>query len=1066
MALRASRFRRHLLRGIAFAGFATLAYTGPAEAQATYRIPAQSLDLALRDFGLQSGVTIMADAALTRGKSTQGISRYSSPEAALDAILRGTGLTYRREGKVFVIIALKSASTAGNGQAAVPAAAPINNQDPPLPDIIVTAQKRAEPIQKVPIALSAFTSKTLDEYKIEGGAELLRAVPNVNFSKNNFSGYNFSIRGVGTKAISVTTDPAVAISFNNTPLLRNRLFEQEYFDVERIEVLRGPQGTLYGRNATGGVVNMITNKPTDKFEGQLKTEVGNYDTRRVSGMLNVPLGDTFAVRVAGAYTKRSGFDYNTVTDQAVNGRDLWSTRVSARWKPASNFTADLVWEHFNEKDNRSRTGKQLCHNDPGPSEVGGVAAPDAFQPLLSQGCAMGSLYGAGAFGVPNGRSIPFITAAAGVVSLGYVPDSNFGTLISIINPNADPYAGIVQSTNLRQIATKFDPQFQAKNDVFQLNLDWDVAKNLKISSQSLYTKDYYYSTQDYNRFNSNPIFNDSNVGLLDVFGNPIGPGLTPGGIFVDPQLGPSNTIISVDMVRSRSEQFSQELRIQSSNSGPFNFSLGANYLHFNISEDYYVFDNLLSAIAEGFYNQLTGFGGPAQPCPLNSDTGCMYVDPNPLDKINGQGHNYFRSDNVYKVDSYAAFGEAYWQVAHGFKLTAGLRYTDDRKTTTPIPSQLLLAPGFLGSGFVGQGYPAQPDIHQSWQRFTGRLALDWTPRLSFTDSTLFYASYSRGYKAGGTNPPGIDANPQYLQFYPQPTTYKPEYINAFEVGMKNSLDGGRLTLNASAFFYDYKGYQISKIVDRTALNENFNATTWGAELEATWRPVRHLLINANVGYLGTRLANGSQSIDVMDRTQGDPNWTLVRPWVQLTSNCIAPTKIVQNILNDPSALPFYLVALCGGNALTGGFGPGSFLGSMYGVYDLDTAPNHGQGIAANVSGNELPNAPHWTVNLGAQYTIEMGDWALTPRADFYRQSASWARIYNTPIDRLKAWDNTNVSLTLDQRKWNMTFQLYVKNLFNATPITDAFINSDDSGLTTNVFTLDPRIIGFSIAKRF
>ncbi|PNA06250.1 hypothetical protein C1X93_30635, partial [Pseudomonas sp. GW456-11-11-14-LB1] len=91
-------------------------------------------------------------------------------------------------------------------------------------------------------------------------------------------------------------------SYNNTPLLRNRLFEQEYFDVERVEVLRGPQGTLYGRNATAGVVNMLPNNPSDRFEGMLKGEVGNYDTRRVSGMINVPLTDSFAVRVAGAYT--------------------------------------------------------------------------------------------------------------------------------------------------------------------------------------------------------------------------------------------------------------------------------------------------------------------------------------------------------------------------------------------------------------------------------------------------------------------------------------------------------------------------------------------------------------------------------------------------------------------------------------------------------------------------------------------------------------------------------------------------------------------------------------------
>src|SRR3546814_1755921 len=78
------------------------------------------------------------------------------------------------------------------------------------------------------------------------GSELVRAVPNVSFSKSNFASYNFSIRGIGTKALSVASDPAVAVSFNNTPLIRNRLFAQEYFDVERVEVLRGPQGTLYG----------------------------------------------------------------------------------------------------------------------------------------------------------------------------------------------------------------------------------------------------------------------------------------------------------------------------------------------------------------------------------------------------------------------------------------------------------------------------------------------------------------------------------------------------------------------------------------------------------------------------------------------------------------------------------------------------------------------------------------------------------------------------------------------------------------------------------------------------
>ncbi len=1064
------RLRRHLIRGIALGGLVAATCATPALAQKSYHIRSQSLDLALRDFGLQSGLTILADAALTRNKMAPAVDMAVSPERALELLLRGSGLTYRRRGNVFVVTPAQAEPAPGNGPAAGPAAAPIDPQQPQPGDVIVTAQKRSESIQKVPIAVSAFSAKLLDEYKIESGAELLRAVPNVNFSKNNFSGYNFSIRGVGTKAVSVTTDPAVAISFNNTPLLRNRLFEQEYFDVERIEVLRGPQGTLYGRNATAGVVNMVTNKPTDKFEGMLKGEVGNYDTRRVSGMINIPLSDTLAVRVAGAYTNRSGFDYNTVTNQAVNGRDLWSLRTTAQWRPTSNFTASFVWEHFSEKDNRSRTGKQLCHNDPGPTQLGDVPVPEFYtfggpvRAIMSQGCVAGSLYDKGAFGVPNGLSLPYVLAAGSTFFLGYTPD---GTPVPFTNPNLDPYKGLVQSRNLRDIATKFDPIFRARNDVFQLNLEWGVSNNLKLYSQTLYSKDYYYSAQDYNRFNSIPIINSSD-GLTDPFGNPITPGLTPGGIFTDPQLGPSNTLLAVDLVNSRSEQWSQEFRIQSSNAGALNFSLGANYLHFKTNEDYYVFSNFFSAISLGLFNQATGPVGSTPPCLPNSGTGCIYVDPNPLSKINGQGHNYFRSDNIYKVDSYAAFGEVYWKATSDLKFTAGLRYTDDRKVTTPIPSQLLLGPGLVGGGTVTEGYPALPDIRQSWQRFTGRFVVDWNPKLSFTDSTLVYGSFSHGYKAGGTNPPGIGANPDVLQFYAQPSTYRPEYVNSFEIGTKNTLDNGRLTLNASAFYYDYKGYQISKIVDRTALNENFNAKTWGAELEATWRPVHNLLFNANLGYLGTRLGNGSKSIDVMNRTQGDPNWTVVRPWIQYASNCIAPTKIVQNILSDPNFAPFYLTVLCGGAGILPGanYNPGSFLADQYGAYDLATAPNHGQGIAADVSGHELPNAPHWTVNIGAQYTVETGDWAITPRADFYRQSASWARIYNTSIDRLRAWNNVNVSLTLEQRQWGATFQFYVKNLFNSTPITDAFINSDDSGLTTNVFTLDPRIIGFSAAKRF
>ena len=1105
MSQRARVFHRHLLCGAAIISLTIGATAAHAAERARYNIPPQALDSALRDFGAQSGVTLLVDTQLTGGKRSRGFAASADPETALRTLLAGTGLQYKREGDVFVV----RPSLAANRQpilirtAAVTtvAAAPADSAPTSVDELIVTAQKKEERIQDVPIAISAFSGKALEEQKIEGGPDLLKAIPNVTFSKNNFSGVNFSIRGVGTKAVSVTTDPAVAISFNNTPVIRNRLFEQEYYDIDRVEVLRGPQGTLYGRNATAGVVNVITAKPTDIFEGMIKGEVGNHNTRRLSGFVNVPLGDTLALRVAGASTQRDGFDFNTITDNKVNGRDLWSGRISLEWKPTDNFSANFVWEHFDESDNRSRTGKQLCHRDPGPSSVQGFGniTDDRFpsytgvnaeqvKGILSQGCLPGSLFNADAFGTPNGNSLPLVIAGQGVVQLGLDPN-DLNRIVPLLQQGVDPYGGAMQSTNLREIASQFDPIYRAKNDTFQLNLDFDITPDLKLSSQTLYSKDDYYSSQDYNRFNTSPVFNDSS-GLIDPSTNqPSTRSITPGGIFCDPQLGCSSSIVGLDISQARSKQWSQEIRLQSAFSGPINFSLGANYLRYETAEDYYVLFNVATAIAQQFLNsQFPGTCQPGQTLPGTNDQ-CLYIDPNKASNINGQGHNYFRSSNPYKVESSAIFGEVYWNVAENVKITGGLRYTDDRKSFTQVPSQLLLAPnGVIGGGVVNSGYPTieeldraycalkgtlpencvvrQSDIKQRWGEVTGRLGVDWKPELSFTDQTMVYAFYSRGYKGGGANPPQIGSDPSILQYAANPSTFRPEFVNAFEIGTKNSFLGGSLILNGSAFYYDYKDYQVSKIVDRTALNENFDARVWGLELESVWQPTRNFRMNANIGYLNTKLGKGSKSIDLMDRTQGDPNYMVVKPWVQLSSNCVVPTAVVAQVLN--SFFPGTLGNLCGGGGLLGDFRKGGLLNTFTGIeYDPSLQPNGGQGFFADVSGNDLPNSPHMTFNIGAQYSMDLPEnWRATVRADYYYQAKSFARVYNTEYDRLKAWDNTNISLVVANPDKGLTFEVYVKNVFDKTPVTDSFTNSDDTGLTTNVFTLDPRLVGLSVRKTF
>ncbi len=197
-----------------------------------------------------------------------------------------------------------------------------------------------------------------------------------------------------------------------------------------------------------------------------------------------------------------------------------------------------------------------------------------------------------------------------------------------------------------------------------------------------------------------------------------------------------------------------------------------------------------------------------------------------------RGHNYFLSQNPYVLNSYAGFGEAYYNVYAGSE--ADRRPALDRRSEAfrRYPERTLTSGRAIQS-------PA-PSISNG-TKWTGRFDVNWTPKLDFTDQTMIYGSYAHGYKAGGANPPGavclclrhmvgIDVIPVH------PLTFEPEFIDAYELGTKNTLLDGALTLNGDVFYYNYKGYQISEIVDRTPINLNFDATSQGRGTEATWEP--------------------------------------------------------------------------------------------------------------------------------------------------------------------------------------------------------------------------------------
>jgi iron complex outermembrane recepter protein len=1232
-------------------------------ATVSFDIPAQDLGEALADFARQSGQEMLYAPSTVAGKTSTAINgRLSRPEA-MGQLLEGTGLLFEihESGSMIIgdeagIAAYRERMLTSDASAAVQATPPTATPAPiadidsarraGVEEIIVTGQKKAERLQDVPIAISAFSMETLDAQKIEGGFDLLKAVPNVTFSKTNFSGYNFQIRGIGTQAISATTDPGVAVSFNNTTLIVNRLFEQEYLDIERVEVLRGPQGTLFGRNATAGVINVISAKPViGEALGEVKLETGNFNAQRIRGHYNLPLGDTVALRAAYASTVRDGYGYNEYSEvendfrprvqSDVDDRDLWTGRLTLGWEPNDRLRVNLLWERFEEDDRRVRTSKQLCTRDTGQVfDLHDGSQTDPVQygySFYSQGCKGGSLYDAAAFGTPNGASLPYLsafywgTALSGLAELigarearglggspyysapgvpgfpeGCDPDLDpfsGGCFIdpvperqALIDPkcdltasssqislypvdlcNPDVFRGRSQSHDLRTISSQLEPQYHASSDVYELSFDYQLSDDLLFAWQTVYARDEYYATQDYNRFTAFPIWEDSSaacdysiggsgvdepdcssVGTFadgyytDLSPRPEGTPLGTPGVLCDPQLGCSDTLLIQDLSRAESTQFNQEIRLVSSFASDINFSLGANYTNFETLNDYFVFSNAFTHLLNFFPFQYHNSA-----CAIH-DTFCRYVDPHTLDEIiageGGDGHNYFRNGNPYKLRSAALFGELYWQATERLKLTAGLRFTWDRKVFTPVPSQLLLGDyrqaGISGAQvgvpydpFVpegggphlcveihttcplsgtapdGRGYPAEPDIVQEWRVPTGRVVLDYKPdpRFDWQDETMVYLSLARGYKGGGANPPSV-AEPQ-ARFFSQasggfvvPATFDPEYVNAVEIGSKNTLFGGALNLNLSAFYYDYADYQISKIVDRTAVNENFDATVWGLELESLIAPTPDTLFNLTVGYLRTRVADGEASIDLMDRTDGgrrhfapDPeatgsngrttdfpdgfdDWIVLGPDIKSASNCIAPRELIEAEYQVPGRTPAagqYCPNgnLAGGKAANGtsyfdengNVIPGNANFSLRKFYDpAKDAPNGSQGFAKDLSGNELPNAPRMTVSLGAQQTWYLpASWDLTGRVDWYWQDRSYARVYNyAPYDRLRAWTNTNFSVWLNQPQWGLRIEAYLKNAFDETPITGTFLNSDDSGLTTNVFTLDPRLVGLSITKTF
>jgi iron complex outermembrane receptor protein len=543
-----------------------------------------------------------------------------------------------------------------------------------LEDIVVTATRREERLQDIPVAVTAVTGESIATAGIQDIRSLTQIVPGF-FGGKNIGLFLPVIRGVGSSSVSAADEANVATYIDGVYQPDPFSTYVDLAEVERVEVLRGPQGTVFGRNATGGLINIITSDPSFDTRGNVSARLGflrnsslDYDVR---GYLTGGLTDTLAMNFSGVYRKTEDYIVDLVRGGKLGGIEVFNVRSKLLWQPSNTARIVLTGEITDQK-----------------------STTNATQPLNDN---------------TAGRRFP----------------------------------GVILPTGPWQASVDSLPQLDFRRYNVALRTKFEFgAMNLETTSGYMHNKTLQSTDSD-----------ASNI-LLGI--------------------------VSATEPDITTESFSQEVRLLSAGSGPFQWLLGA-----------YAF--WLDATAG--IRIISRPGGPA-----TAQTSTL-LSPE------------------LATESYSGFGEGTYELADKLFLTAGVRYTSEKRKFTQVVN---------GTNLFGE-------TSQSFDRLTYRVAL----RYEFADDANVYASYGTGYKSGVYN---------YTSTTPTPVA--PETIGSFEVGIKADPLSW-LRSNLSLYYYDYNNLQVlarAPTGNTFILQNAASAEVYGGELELTAVVTQDLTIRASAAY--------------------------------------------------------------------------------------------------------------------------------------------------------------------------------------------------------------------------
>ena len=854
-----------------------------------------------------------------------------------------------------------------------PQAAPEDEE--PGDIVVVTAQKREETVQDIAIAVTAITSQLRDQIGLTTVQDYTNFAPGLTYSTSNDrlgmrgvtrTSNNFGIRsGISNYVDGVYFSSAI-------PASREPIF------TERVEVVRGPQGTLYGRDSIGGALNVISKRPTDELEGQFNIGAGNFESMKVEGTVAGPITDWLRYRVGGnRIAQNEGYFHNTAGGESEGGRN-----------DGYYLEGQLEGDIGDRFDWWVRAGSLQWHRLGAPGARTGVGAQQPY----------------------DTRTLALQSSAD-------------------IGPN--PFFGLSDPNRVQVGTQNTNP---AITDRYAFNTDFSGFAHLSPTSEVALEAVWHADNFDikylggyvYYHYNLRQDQDNSPIKRFTCLNVALGCGATGRTI---------HTERVSDYVENRG-WFSNEVNFLSTWDGPFQVVAGLYQYQENYNQLTYVSNvtNPGGPVLELRDILVGNFTNPRPVLPTRNGMNAASGAPS------GDSLVFFTNNQALN-NAYGAFVQGDYQLNDQWKFTAGVRWSQDdmsgREYARVInhyvtQAQLPFAPGFppgaaallpprievtsqLGGadpttrtatfcGTAGRGVVnlnetptnANPatnpgcadktrygiytdpltgnsyrDLEASFTEITGVLGADWTP----DDDTLIYGKYNRGYKPGGLGCADV-----FCTLIATPFTDK-EIVDAFELGFKRDWRDWNLITNAVLYYYDYQGYQVPNTIvpddpdgtgplPRPAAFASYvnlpQVETIGFELETIWEPIDNLRLMFNYGYTDPKIGDTPPLVHSLD-----------------------PGAL------DPAAQP---VDALGGQTL---------------------------------DGNILPFSPKNKIALNGVYTWELPDGSdLDASVSYFWQDIAFSSIFNRSYTKIPSWDQTDARLSWTTADGGLTLIGFVRNVFD------------------------------------